>query len=135
MIFDKELMFLDDANIQDETSVTSDALDLGTKRPFHGRVAYLAIAPKADMTATDNPDITVALEFADNAEFTNSVMANFPIAKKADFESGKVFCQPIPFIPGQFARLDITVGGTNGIACAELDAGIVLDPEDPIKAE
>ncbi|GHV34443.1 hypothetical protein FACS1894187_04990 [Synergistales bacterium] len=134
MIFDKELMFFDGKNINNATSVTSDALNLGTKRPFHGRIAYLGVAPKSDLTATGDPDITLSLKFANDDTFSDLVTAAFPIAKKADFESGKVFCQPIPFIHGQFVKFSIAVGGTDGIACAKLDAGIMLDPEDPIVA-
>ena len=135
MIFDKELMFIDGGNLQNATSVTSGFLDLGTEKAFFGRVVYLVVAPKSDLTATGNPDITLSLEFADTAAFGNSVTTAFPVLKKADFERGKVFCQPIPFVKGRFVRLKIAVSGTDGIACAELDAGIALDPEDPVTAD
>ena len=76
MIFDYNLMFVDDKN-NTQKNVTSgvmgETLDLSGNGQGKGFRAVLAIAFSSDTTATADPDIQFAIETAETKDFTNSV--------------------------------------------------------------
>lgn len=136
MIFDYELMFVDDAagtqqNV--ESGVLGSYLDLRAKGQGKGFPALVAIAFTSDTTATADPDIQFALETADNTDFTDSkiIPLSFPTPyKKADLKEGKVISSPLPHI-GLERYVRLKIGVDSPITCLGIKAGIVLDaPEE-----
>ena len=132
MIFDYELMFIDDKEgTQKDISsgVLGEAINLSGANQGRGKPGLIAIAFNSDTTATTDPEIQFALETADNEDFDDST--TFPLLlamplKKEDLAAGTVLSSPLP-LHGlkQFVRLKI--GADAPITCMGIKAGFVLD--------
>lgn len=132
MIFDYELMFVDDKNgTQKDISsgVLGTAIDLSGDGQGKGKPGLIAIAFSSDTTATTDPDIQFALETSDNKDFTGS--ATFPFLlktplKKADLAEGTVLTSPLP-LHGLKRFVRLKIGADAPITCMGIKAGFVLD--------
>jgi hypothetical protein len=127
-MFDKELMFAENTALTAfESGVVGTPIDLGTPGAGRGREAFVSILCKEDAAATGSPSIAFALDSADNPEFTNaqSIPLSFGPLGKADLAKGKVLSAPLPHGIGRYVRL--TAESSAELACAGVDAGIVLD--------
>lgn len=136
MIFDYDLMFIDDANGTQQnvsSGVLGSYIDLSGKGQGKGFPAKIAIAFTSDTTATADPDIQFALETADNTSFTDSTTIPLSLKtplKKADLKEGTVLVSPLPHRDlERYVRLKI--GADSAITCLGIKAGFVLDaPEE-----
>ena len=136
MIFDYDLMFVDDASGTQQnvsTGVLGSYIDLRVKNQGKGFPALIAIAFTSDTTATADPDIQFALETADNTSFTSSktIPLSFPTPyKKANLTVGTVISSPLPHV-GLERYVRLKIGVDSPITCIGIKAGIVLDaPEE-----
>ena len=136
MIFDYDLMFVDDAAGRQQnvaSGVLGSYLDLRAKNQGKGFPAFVVIAFTSDTTATADPDIQFALETADNTSFSNSktIPQSFPTPyKKADLKAGKVISSTLPHV-GLERYVRLKIGVDSPITCLGIKAGIVLDvPEE-----
>ena len=123
MIFDYELMFIDDKN-NTQRNITSgvlgEALDLSGEGQGKGFPATIAIAFSSDTTATADPDIQFALETADNKNFTNSTIIPMllPVPlKKAYLTAGTVLPCPLPKV-GLKRYVRLKIGCDSAITCS-----------------
>ena len=132
MIFDKELMFIEDEghNMHNvETGVIGEAIDLGAPGQGKGRKSAVAIAFTSDTTATGDPAISFSLETSAAVDFDES--AEIPLSlptplKKADMAEGAILVSPMPVMGlKRYVRLKLTT--ESAIACTGIKAGIVLD--------
>ena len=132
MIFDKELMFVEDDghNLMNvETGTLGDTVDLGAAGQGKGRKSSVAIAFGRDTTATGDPAISFSLETSETEDFTES--AEIPLSlptplKKADMAQGRVLVAPVPVMGlNRYVRLRLTT--ESPIACTGMEAGFVLD--------
>ena len=132
MIFDYDLMFVDDANGTQKnvsTGVLGSYLDLRAKNQGKGFPIFVAIAFTSDTTATADPDIQFSLETADNSSFTDS--KTIPLSfktpmKKADLVAGVVLSDTLPRQNlERYVRLKI--GVDSPITCIGIKAGLVFD--------
>ena len=132
MIFDYELMFIDDKNNTQKNikaGVLGEALDLVGEGQGKGFPATIAIAFSSDTTATADPDIQFAIETADNSGFTNSSTIPMPLPvplKKADLTEGTVLPCPLPKV-GLKRYVRLKLGCDSAITCMGIKAGFVLD--------
>ena len=132
MIFDYELMFVDDKNNTQKNisaGVLGAALDLAGDGQGKGFPAVIAIAFSSDTTATADPDIQFAIETADNAKFTNSTTIPLSLPtplKKADLPAGTVLPCPMPKV-GLKRYVRLRIGTDSAITCMGIKAGFVLD--------
>ena len=132
MIFDYNLMFVDDKNNTQKnitSGVLGEALDISGNGQGKGFPATIAIAFSSDTTATANPDIQFAIETADNADFTGSL--TIPLAlpvplKKASLTAGTVLPCPLPKV-GLMRYVRLKLGCDSAITCMGIKAGFVLD--------
>ena len=132
MIFDYELMFLDDTKKEmgNQTSgIIGATLDLSGAGQGKGFPAVIALAFTEDTTATADPDINFLIETADNKNFTDSatipLMLPSPL-KKADMPEGTVLTSPLPQIGLQrYVRLKLDTD--SAINMLGVKAGFVLD--------
>jgi hypothetical protein len=128
MVFDKELMFAEDAELTAfESGVVGAPIDLGTRGAGHGRECFIAIVSKAEATATGDPVITFAVDTAEDEAFTSpkTIPLSIAPAGKGDLAKGSVLTAPLPRGVDRFVRL--TAESSIALACAGIDAGIVLD--------
>ena len=129
MILDRELCFLDKEALQNvESGVLGSAVDLGGSGQLDGRRAYVVIAAHDETTATGDPAMTFALEFAEDSAFTKNLTAvplSVPPVKKADLAAGKVVRAAAPVCAKRYARLKLTT--ESKLTCLNVTAGIVLD--------
>ena len=132
MIFDYELMFIDDKDgTQKDISagVLGEAIDLSGANQGRGKPGLIAIAFSSDTTATTNPDIQFAIETADNKDFTNSTTVPLSLPtplKKADLAEGVVLSSPLP-LHGVKRYVRLKIGADAPITCMGIKAGFVLD--------
>ena len=132
MIFDYELMFIDDKkNTQKniKAGVLGEALDIMGEGQGKGFPATIAIAFSSDTTATADPDIQFAIETADNSGFTSSSTIPMPLPvplKKADLTAGTVLPCPLPKV-GLKRYVRLKLGCDSAITCMGIKAGFVLD--------
>lgn len=132
MIFDYDLMFLDDKNgpLKSVSSgILGDSIDLSGAGQGKGYRGLIAIAFTADTTATGDPEIQFALETADNANFQNSITIPFPFKmpyKKADLKKGTVLTSTLPLM-GLQRYVRLRIGTDSIITCISIRAGFVLD--------
>jgi len=135
MMFDKELMFVEDEgkNLKNVTTgVLGDTVDLGAPNQGRGRKSSVAIAFTTDTTATGDPAISFALETSTDEDFTDS--AEIPLSlptplKKADMAEGAVLVAPVPVMGlGRYVRLKLTT--ESAIACTGMKAGFVIDADE-----
>lgn len=132
MIFDYELMFLDDKEhkMKSQTSgVKGDIIDLSGAGQGKGFPAEIAIVFTEDTTATADPDIQFAIETADNEKFTGSKTIPLSFAtplKKANMTAGSVLVSPLPVMElERYVRLKL--GTDSAINLLGIKAGLVLD--------
>ncbi len=132
MIFDYELMFVDDKDGTQKnisSGVLGAALDLSGDGQGKGFPATIAIAFSSDTTATADPDIEFAIETANNKNFTDSltIPLGLPVPlKKAYLTEGTVLPCPLPKVGlKRFVRLKL--GCDSPINCMGIKAGFVLD--------
>jgi hypothetical protein len=129
MIFDRELCFAYKTMLTGfGGGVVGEKLDLGApNQTGKGRASYVAIACEEDMTATGNPEISLALEFSETEDFASPTVAPLalPALHKADFAKGKVVGAVAPLYALRWARLVLTT--ESALACASVTAGFVLD--------
>ena len=132
MIFDYELMFIDDkdgAQKDISAGVLGDAINLSGANQGRGKPGLIAIAFSSDTTATTDPDIQFALETADNEEFNDSstipLLIPAPL-KKADLVEGTVLSSPLP-LHGLKQYIRLKIGADAPITCMGIKAGFVLD--------
>ena len=132
MIFDYELMFIDDKN-NTQKNITSgilgETLDLVGEGQGKGFPAVIVIAFSSDTTATADPAIQFAIETADNSSFTNSLTIPMPLPvplKKADLTAGTVLPCPLPKV-GLKRYVRLKLGCDSAITCMGIKAGFVLD--------
>jgi len=132
MIFDKELMFVEDdgtAMHNLETGVLGRVVDLGAKNQGRGREAFVAIVFKTDTTATGNPNISFALETSGTEDFTTSatIPLNVPTPlSKTEMAEGMHIVSQMPVMGlDRYVRLKLTTDSP--IACTGMEAGFVLD--------
>ena len=125
MIFDYELMFIDDKDgTQKDISagVLGEAIDLSGANQGRGKPGLIAIAFSSDTTATTNPDIQFAIETADNKDFTNSTTV--PLSLPTPL--GVVLSSPLP-LHGVKRYVRLKIGADAPITCMGIKAGFVLD--------
>lgn len=130
MIFDAKLMFLNEEAIQDFSGgELGKALDLGVPSQMRGRPCYVAIQCADNTTATGDPEISFALETSGTEDFleVTTIPLSIPKMKKGDLKAGAAFFAPCPLYSLRFVRLVLET--SLPITCAELSAGIVLDPQ------
>lgn len=132
MIFDYELMFVDDKDDKQKnvsSGVLGSYIDFRVKNQGKGHQGLIAIAFTSATTATADPDVQFAIETADNTKFTNSktIPLNFPVPfKKADLYAGKVIVSHLPLY--NFERyVRLKIGVDSPITCMGIKAGFVLD--------
>lgn len=132
MIFDYNLMFIDDKNNTQKnitSGVLGDVIDISGDGQGKGFPATIAIAFSSDTTATADPDIQFALETADNKDFTNSLtipmLLPVPL-KKAYLVAGTVLPCPLPKV-GLKRYVRLRLGCDSAITCMGIKAGFVLD--------
>ena len=132
MIFDHELIFIDDSggtkkNVS--SGVLGSILDLRAKGQGKGFDSRIAIAFSSDTTATADPEIQFAIETSDTAKFTKSatipLMITVPL-KKADLKEGTVLSSPLPKV-GLERYVRLRIGVDSPINCLGIKAGFVLD--------
>ena len=132
MIFDYELMFVDDKDgTQKDISagVLGEAIDLSGDNQGKGRPGLIAIAFSSDTTASGDPDFQFAIETADNEEFNESVTIPLLIPtplKKEDLAEGTVLSSPLP-LHGLKRFIRLKIGADAPITCMGIKAGFVLD--------
>ncbi len=132
MIFDYELMFIDDKNNTQKnisSGVLGTSIDLVGEGQGKGFPAMIAIAFSSDTTATADPAIQFAIETADNNSFKNSttipMLLPVPL-KKADLTAGTVLPCPLPKV-GLKRYVRLKIGTDSAINCMGIKAGFVLD--------
>ena len=133
MIFDYQLMFIDDENDHAENNVTSgvlgDPIDLSGAGQGKGFEGLIAIAFTEDTTATGDPEISFTLETSEDNTFATSKLIPLMLPsglKKADMTAGTVLSSPLPKIGlERYVRLKITTA--SAINCIGVKAGFVLD--------
>lgn len=132
MIFDYELMFIDDKNNTQKnisSGVLGTSIDLVGEGQGKGFPAMIAIAFSSDTTATADPAIQFAIETADNSSFKNSttipMLLPVPL-KKADLTAGTVLPCPLPKV-GLKRYVRLKIGTDSAINCMGIKAGFVLD--------
>ena len=132
MIFDYELMFLDDKN-NTQKNVTSgvlgETLDLSGDGQGKGFRSWIAIAFNSNTTATADPDIQFAIETSEDTKFKDSTTIPLPLPtplKKADLTAGTVLSCPLPVI-GLKRYVRLKLGADSAITCMGVKAGFVLD--------
>ncbi len=129
MIFDKELMFIEQEEMQNvETGTLGRVLDLGAPGQGKGRPSYIAVVCKADTTATGDPDMSFELETSGEDDFSDpqTIPLSFPTpVKKADMKEGMCLCAPTPLGIKRYVRLHLTTASP--ITCTGMEAGFVLD--------
>lgn len=132
MIFDYNLMFVDDKNNTQKnisSGIMGTALDLSGNGQGKGFRAVIAIAFSSDTTATANPDIQFALETSETKDFASSltIPLSLPVPlKKANLTAGTVLPCPLPKVGlKRFVRLKL--GCDSPITCMGIKAGFVLD--------
>lgn len=132
MIFDYELMFIDDKNNTQKnisSGVLGTSIDLVGEGQGKGFPAMIAIAFSSDTTATADPAIQFAIETSDNNSFKNSttipMLLPVPL-KKADLTAGTVLPCPLPKV-GLKRYVRLKIGTDSAINCMGIKAGFVLD--------
>ena len=131
MIFDYDLMFIDDKNgTQQNVSAghLGEAIDLRVSGQGKGYPGLVAIAFSSDTTATADPEIKFSLETSETCDFAESteIALAWPAFKKADLVEGKVLATPLPLIGLQrYVRLNIDCDSP--ITCMGIRAGFVFD--------
>ena len=132
MIFDYELMFVDDKDGTQKnisSGVLGEVLDISGDGQGKGYPATIAIAFSSDTTATADPDIQFAIETASDKTFTDSltIPLSFPVPlKKAYLTAGTVLPCPLPKV-GLKRYNRLKVGCDSPITCMGIKAGFVLD--------
>ena len=135
MIFDYELMFVDDSagtkkNVS--SGVLGNVLDLRAKGQGKGFDARIAVAFSSDTTATADPEIQFSIETSDTSKFTKSatIPLMFPVPlKKADLTEGTVLASPLPKV-GLDRYVRLKIGVDSPITCVGIKAGFVLDANE-----
>jgi hypothetical protein len=132
MIFDKQLCFIENGSLSSITNgVVGAAIDLGASRALDGRASHIAIECGQTATATGTPVITFTLEFSDDNLFASGKTVLTPLALpplgKADLVAGKTLLAPSPLGARRWVRLKVT--STTALTCAQITAGITLDPQ------
>ena len=132
MVFDYELMFVDDKDgTQQDISagVLGEAIDLSGDNQGKGKPGFIAIAFNSDTTASGDPEIQFAIETAEDKEFTEAttipLLLPTPL-KKADLEAGTVLTSPLP-LNGLKRFIRLKIGADAPITCMGIKAGFVLD--------
>lgn len=132
MIFDYELMFVDDKDGTKKnvsSGVLGNILDLRAKGQGKGFDSRIAIAFSSDTTATADPEIQFAIETSDDVKFKTSttipLMLPVPL-KKANLTEGTVLCSPLPKI-GLERYVRLRIGVDSPINCLGIKSGFVLD--------
>lgn len=136
---DREMCFVFKKSQQNlNTGVLGDPIRTGYGQ-FNGRPIYLFIASEGEVTATGDPTLELALEYADNEDFDDAVEIALPgVWKKADLygKGGRPCpCVRVPMSPLRWSepkdvyyRLKITA--SSEFACTgDLTAGFSLDPQ------
>ena len=132
MIFDKELMFVEDDGTEMhnlETGVLGRVVDLGAKNQGRGREAFIAIVFKSDTTATGNPDISFSVETSGTPNFAESVEIplNVPTPlKKTQMAEGMHIVSQMP-VMGLERDVRLKLKTESAIACTGMEAGFILD--------
>jgi hypothetical protein len=130
MIFDRELCFVYEGEIQDfPGGPVGDVIDLGADKQLYGRDSYVAIQCFQDMTATGDPVVKLGLEFSEDKEFTDPVAVplSLPELSKENFKAGRVIVARSPLYSNRFVRLLLDTD--IDVTCAKFNAGFVLDAQ------
>lgn len=128
MILDKELCFLDQAELQNVgNGVLGDPIDLGGPGQFKGRQCYIVILCHSDTTATGDPTMTFSLEFSDTEDFAAKVEVplSLPPQTKENLSEGNFIGCRAPNFSKRYCRLKLETDIT--LACTSMTAGITLD--------
>lgn len=135
MIFDKELMFVEDDGTE-RTNVTTGALgralDLGVAGWGKGRRGFVALTFHKDTTATGDPEIKLSLHTSADESFTEPVIIPLSLPmplKKEQMAEGMSLAAPLPVMGlERYVKLHIETDGP--LACTGMEAGLVLDANE-----
>ena len=136
MIFDKELMFVEDdgtprTNV--DTGSLGRVLDLGTSGWGKGRKGFVAFAFRKDTTATGEPEMKFSLQTSAEETFTTptEIPLSLPSPLKKDMmKEGMVLAAPLP-VMGTERYVRLWLETDMPLTCTGMEVGLVLDaPED-----
>lgn len=135
MIFDKELMFVENDGVELknlETGQLGEVVDLGAPNQGRGRLGFVALAFNRDTTATGDPEISFALSTSETEDFAEAVTIPLSLPsplKKEGMAEGAILAAPIPRT-GLLRYVKLMLTAESPIACTGMEAGFVLDADE-----
>ena len=135
MIFDKELMFVEDDGTPRNNVTTGSmgrVLDLGVGGWGKGRKGFVALAFRSDTTATGDPEIKLSLHTSAEESFTAPVTIPLSLPtplKKEMMKEGMSLAAPLP-VAGLERYVKLWLETDLPLTCTGLEAGLVLDANE-----